>query len=72
MSHPKNELDELLQYLTPQERDELETLATPPADASLCVAVQFDDETDVEAKAVQDYVARNGYPPPSVIRVCFD
>ncbi|MYN45933.1 hypothetical protein GTP23_12830 [Pseudoduganella sp. FT93W] len=72
MSHPKNELNELMQYLTPHELAELEKLATPPTDASLCVAV-FDRADDgIEAKATRDYIEQHGCYPPSLIRVVFE
>ena len=75
MSHPKNELHELLPYLRPHEIAEIERLSMPPKDANGCV-VFLSDDGDHEAEkheAVQAYIRENGYMPPEpVLAIVFD
>ena len=75
MSHPKNETNELLQYLRPHEIAELEMLATPPKDANGCV-IFLTADGDYEAETqdgIAKYLSKNGYMPPApVLCVKFD
>ena len=64
-SLPKTDTAALLPFLTQQECDELEALATPPSDANVCVMLEGDD------CAIDRYVEANGYFPPVVINVVF-
>ena len=73
MSHPKNEIAELLQYLTPQEHAELDMLATPPSNACYCLTIhKTGNNHEAETQeAIAEYIHRNGYAPPVVTHVVF-
>ena len=75
MSHPKNELHELLPFLKSHELAELERLAMPPKDANGCL-IFLSEDGDREAEkqeAIQAYVEKNGYLPPApLLCIVFD
>ena len=67
----RNDLHELLPFLTPQEHAEIEMLAMAPPDAEGCMALHFEGVTDAREKALAEYVAKNGYFPAMVIDINF-
>jgi hypothetical protein len=64
-------MHDLLQFLTPHERAELEKLATPPSDAGACVIVAKvgDDADALMREAEREYIKTNGYAPPIKFKV---
>lgn len=49
----------------------MESLATAPPDADGCLALHYEGVTDARKKAIDAYVARNGYFPEMIIDVRF-